>query len=69
MKTLAGGNHNGVVVLGKQDEGIFGAVAQQRAVDQGLEPGQDRREKIGDEPLDEGWNIWQVALAGAQHRW
>jgi len=48
---------------------MVGAAAQQRAVDQGFEPGQDGREERADEELKLRRHIRQIAGAGAQHGW
>lgn len=43
MEARTGGDDGGgVIPLGQQHKGVVGAAPQQRVVDQGLEPGQDR---------------------------
>jgi len=53
----------------EQHERMLGTAPQQRAVDQGFEPGQNRREERADEELKLRRHIRQVAGAGAQHGW
>jgi len=48
---------------------MVGTAPQQRAVDQGFEPGQNRREERADEELKLRRHIRQIAGAGAQHGW
>jgi len=58
-----------VIPLGEQDEGMVGAAAQQRAVDQSFEPGQNRREERADEELKLRRHVGQIAGASPQHGW
>jgi len=48
---------------------MVGTAPQQRAVDQGFEPSQNRREERADEELKLRRHIRQIAGAGAQHGW
>jgi hypothetical protein len=70
MEAGTGGNHGSrVIPSGKQHQGVVGAAAQQRAIDQGFEPAENGSEKFADQPLHGGRDIRQVASAGPQHGW
>lgn len=70
MVALAGGDDGSrVVPLVEEDEGTLGAAAQQRAIDQGFDPGQDGGQKLADEDLNHRRNVRQIAGRGPQHGW
>ena len=46
-----------VIVLGDQEQWMVCAAGQDLAIDQGGEPGENRREETADQVLDAGWNV------------
>ena len=70
MEGRAGGHDGGwVIPLRQQHERMLGAAAQQRAVDQRTEPGQDGFQKGAEQLLNKRGHIRQITRATAPHLW